>query len=87
MEEAFKGFDVILVEGDLQATAPTVEVWRQDIIETPYAASRSDILAVITDDQISLPHPVVARSEIQPVAELILKLAGIEHPRAANTDQ
>jgi len=46
--------DLVLVEGDLHATAPKIEVWRAAIGPAPLAVENDSILAVVSDD----PAPV-----------------------------
>ncbi|MCA9060097.1 MAG: molybdopterin-guanine dinucleotide biosynthesis protein B [Planctomycetaceae bacterium] len=49
-EQAFRDCDLIVVEGDLNTSAPRVEVWRSTVGERPYAVSDSDIRAVVSDE-------------------------------------
>lgn len=78
-ESIFSNFDLILVEGDLQATAPRIEVWRSVVSEQPYAATDSAILAVVTDE-----HPegiqcaTWPRSNPVQIAERILQIHTVE---------
>ena len=72
-EVQFADCDLILVEGDLQATAPRIEVWRSAVSEAPYAADDSTIVAVISDDKpANLRCPVWRRDDIAQIAEKIL---------------
>ena len=62
--------DLILVEGDVQATAPRIEVWRRGVSEAPYAASDSAIIAVVSDDSPSgLSCPVWSRGNVGKIAD------------------
>ncbi len=75
-ESQFGDCKVILVEGDLQATAPRIEVWRSVVSERPYAADDRAILAVISDDAASgIECAVWPRSGIQQLAARILEIA------------
>lgn len=75
LERQFCDTDLILVEGDLQATAPRLEVWRSTLDETPYAAGDATIQAVISDDPVpGIACPTWARSELSKLADRILKL-------------
>ena len=78
-EDFFAVFDLVIVEGDTQATAPKLEVWRAAIGTTPMIESDRSIHGVITDDPLtdllvarSCPH--VARSDIRAVAALVQSL-------------
>jgi molybdopterin-guanine dinucleotide biosynthesis protein B len=72
-ETAFAGCDLILVEGDLQAAAPRIEVWRSISIEAPYAAFDSKILAVVSDDGVTdVNCPVWPRHPLSEIADRIL---------------
>ena len=65
-----EGCDLILVEGDVQATAPRIEVWRRGVSEAPYAASDSAIIAVVSDDSPSgLSCPVWSRGNVGKIAD------------------
>lgn len=46
----FNDCDIILVEGDLNATARKIEVWRDVVSEPPYSTTNSTIECVVTDD-------------------------------------
>jgi molybdopterin-guanine dinucleotide biosynthesis protein MobB len=71
----FASCDVVLVEGDVQATAPKVEVWRAAVAEgLPMAAENPGILAVITDDAVNVSAPVWPRSDVPAIARGILEL-------------
>lgn len=74
-ESLFADCCLILVEGDLNSTAPRVEVWRSVVSEEPYAATVSAINAVISDDSVSgLSCSIWPRSSIRNVADKILDL-------------
>lgn len=75
-ETMFGDCALILVEGDLQTTAPRIEVWRSAVTELPYAAADSAIAAVVSDDSLPCPGQRVPRSDIGAVADAVLKLAG-----------
>ena len=71
---AFADCNLVLVEGDLAAKAPKVEVWRHAVQEAPYANTVDGIAAVITDDPIEGSSRVWPRHPIAQLAELILSL-------------
>lgn len=69
-ELQFADCDLILVEGDLQATAPRIEVWRSVVSEAPYAASDLTILAVVSDDKpADVTCPIWRRDNIAQIAD------------------
>lgn len=75
-EKLFADCDLILVEGDLQATAPRIEVWRGVVCERPYAADDTAIQAVIADDVVTgIKCPVWPRGDVASIASRILEIA------------
>ena len=74
-ESLFADCRLILVEGDLNSTAPRVEVWRSVVSEEPYAAGDPKIAAVISDDVATgLVCSIWSRSNIVNLADQILNL-------------
>lgn len=74
-ESQFNDCDLILVEGDLQTTAPRFEVWRATVTERPYAADNVAIQAVISDDPVDGNScSVLARADVSKIADRILQL-------------
>ena len=72
-EAQFADCDVILVEGDLQTTAPRIEVWRIAVAEHPYAAEDRLISALISDDAATgVACDRILRSDIQAIANFVL---------------
>lgn len=67
------GCDLTLVEGDLHAPAPRLEVWREIVGAPPYAASDSEIIAVVTDDHPTLAVPLWPRADIRVLADKVLE--------------
>lgn len=76
-EVLFADCHLILVEGDLQTTAPRMEVWRAAVTEQPYAAEDSLIVAVVTDDELRCPATRISRLRIDLIADFLLKTAGL----------
>lgn len=77
-EALFSGCDLILVEGDLHASAPRIEVWRHTATESPYAANDSEILAVVSDEiPQGLKCPVWSRHDIAKIADNIVSVQGL----------
>lgn len=71
----FAHCEFVLVEGDSQTKAPKIEVWRSAVGTTPLAQADTLCLAVVTDDDPSLPTriPILSRSKIDELAEWVLK--------------
>lgn len=73
-EELFSDCDLILVEGDVQASAPRLEVWRSVVSENPYAAKDTSIQAVISDDPVvGVACPIWSRINVSNIADRILQ--------------
>jgi molybdopterin-guanine dinucleotide biosynthesis protein MobB len=70
---AFVGCRLVLVEGDSQTHAPKVEVWRKTLKTPPLAHRDKSILAVVTDDPLSLTAPILLRSDVSGMADWILR--------------
>ena len=69
--------DVVLVEGDSQANAPKIEVYRMANGNLPIAASDTTIHAVVTDDVLDIETITWKRSDVKSVVdnvESLLKL-------------
>lgn len=74
IDHAFADCDIVLVEGDLSASAPQVEVWRKECVEPPYARERPAISAVVTDDPAPGIAHVWSRSDVPALAKRLLEL-------------
>jgi molybdopterin-guanine dinucleotide biosynthesis protein B len=75
----FVSCDLVLVEGDVDASDVKLEVWREAVGGPCLAAERSDIAAVVTDDRPVVSVPVWPRSDVAQVAGRLL--AGVtSHP-------
>lgn len=72
MEPMFAPCDVVVVEGDTMARAPRIEVWRACQGTSPLAVENPSIWAVVTDDDLNLPLPVLRRTEISQLADWLL---------------
>lgn len=79
----FAACDLILVEGDLQTSAPRLEVWRPETSQTPYCETDPKIAALISDTPpTNLSIPCCPRSDINAIASEILRLAsGLKQSR------
>ena len=71
----FAGCDLVLVEGHLDGPGAKIEVWRQSVGQPPLAAERDDVVAVISDDPVSLEVPVWPRNDLAGLADRLLALA------------
>ena len=78
----FAACDLVLVEGDLRASAPRVEVWREACGSAPYAATDSAIAAIISNDAIDVGLPIWKRHPLDDTAMRIVALA--ERPLAGD---
>jgi molybdopterin-guanine dinucleotide biosynthesis protein MobB len=76
---AFRECDLVLVEGDTQATAPKVEVWRAAAGAPPFAVEDASIFALITDDAIDFRIRVWKRSDVAALADHLLELGVAGH--------
>jgi molybdopterin-guanine dinucleotide biosynthesis protein MobB len=75
----FNDCDLVIVEGNTDADAPKLEVWRRDVCPTPLAATVPGIKVIVTDDPIDgVPVPCCRRSEISAVVGYVLRLAEID---------
>ena len=74
----YEACHLVLVEGNLETAAPKVEVWRAEASGEPFALTRNDIAAVITDEQINVSVPVWPRACLRTLANNSLALAGVD---------
>ena len=82
MASLFAGCDLVLVEGNVKASAPKVEVWRQQIGGDCLAAAHDNVLAVISDDRAEVRVPVLARRNLETLSYRIMDMAGPASPRS-----
>ena len=78
-EIMFADCDLIIVEGDLNTSAPKAEVWRPAVKEPPYAADNKSIAAVITDDAANANVSTWPRSNLTDLTRHLLQLAQAEN--------
>ncbi len=71
-EPFIESCDIVLVEGDLQASGIRIEVWRGVLTEPPYAASDPEIVAVVSDDPVEVVCPVWPRENVAAIADRLL---------------
>jgi molybdopterin-guanine dinucleotide biosynthesis adapter protein len=76
LQPLYADCQIVLVEGDIDVPSGIkVEVWRAAGGSTCLAAQRSDIAAVVSDDQPEVAVPVWLRSDIAWLADRIWELA------------
>jgi len=63
---------LVIVEGDSQATAPKIEVWRSELGTPPLAACDPSINAVVTDDKLPFRAEVLTRSDVAGLSKWII---------------
>ncbi len=68
----FQDCDLVLVEGHSQADALKVEVWRSATGQPPLANSDGAILAVVSDEPLTVSVPVLPRNDVAALASRIL---------------
>jgi molybdopterin-guanine dinucleotide biosynthesis protein MobB len=64
---------LVLVEGDSQARAPKIEVWRKELATPPLADDDKSILAVVTDDPLSIAVEALPRSDVAGLSTWIME--------------
>ena len=77
MAPLFAKCDLVLVEGDTQTDGFKIEVWRAARETPPLAIEDPSIRAVVTDDPLSLPVPLLPRSDVPRQAAWILARVGL----------
>lgn len=66
--------DFVLVEGNIDAVGPKIEVWRAERGTTPLFMERDDIIAVVTNDMLPVvpDPPILPRNPIDLLQTLIV---------------
>jgi molybdopterin-guanine dinucleotide biosynthesis protein MobB len=82
-EPHFADCDLVLVEGDTTCAGTKIEVWRQSVGSAPMALSDPQIRAIVTDDSVEAPVPLVSRRDIAAIAAKVLELADVEPPASS----
>ena len=77
LEPLYEHCDFVVVEGDIEASAPKVEVWRASEGTRPLVLEQADIgiIAVITDDVLQVDVPVWPRGDVSSLADRIASTA------------
>jgi molybdopterin-guanine dinucleotide biosynthesis protein len=70
--------DVVLVEGDSRATAPRIEMYREQTGQEPLACGDPSIRAVVSDDGPSVDVPLWPRSDLNTLIRNLEKLLDIK---------
>jgi molybdopterin-guanine dinucleotide biosynthesis protein B len=73
----FDACDLVLVEGDLRASAPKLEVWRETVGTPCVAPTHLDVVAVVSDDRPDVVQPIWPRADLVGLADCILSLLGL----------
>lgn len=75
----FTHCQLVLVEGDSQARAPKVEVWRAEMGTEPIAASDPYLLALVTDDLPPVSVERMRRSDVPALASWLLERLDLQN--------
>jgi molybdopterin-guanine dinucleotide biosynthesis adapter protein len=70
----YRHCDIVLVEGDMMASGPKVEVWRSCLNRPPLAEEHADILAVVSDDPLPGDWTRWPRSDAARIEAQLLRL-------------
>lgn len=73
MGPLFADCDLVVVEGDSQTLAPKIEVWRAVLEAVPISTEDHSVLAVVTDDPLSVGVPVLPRTDVSRLAQWLLE--------------
>ena len=79
-EPHFAACDFVLVEGDTTCSGIKIEVWRQAAGTEPMALADPQIRAIVTDDMIDAPVPLVPRRDIVAISAAVLDLLDVRAP-------
>ena len=74
----FDDCDLVIVEGHSLVAAPKVEVWRAVNGQPPLAATDGSILAVVTDDPVTVDVPVLPRHDVPGLAARLLAWTAVK---------
>lgn len=67
----FGDVDIVLAEGFKQLHYPKIEVFRREVGEVPLANSVSNLIAMVSDDQLAVDVPVFSFRDVAGVANFI----------------
>jgi len=74
LEPLYVGCDLVIVEGNLQTSAPKIEVWREELGSQPLYLSDEGIEVVVTDSPLTLTPPrfTLLPTAIESLADWVL---------------
>jgi molybdopterin-guanine dinucleotide biosynthesis protein B len=68
----FDGCDLVLVEGDVEAAGPKIEVWRREAGPDLLCSDQSEIAAIVTDDDPGpISVPIFPRGDLSALLRFI----------------
>ncbi len=73
LSKYFKDMDIVIAEGYSSESCPKIEIYRKEIHEKPLCQEDKNLVAIITDADISIPVPRFKLDEIEKTADLIEK--------------
>lgn len=77
-ESMFSDCRLVIVEGDTQTNAPKIEVWRAECGAQPLAEQLSNVIGLVTDDEIETSYTVLPRIDVAAIADFIIGQLSIE---------
>ena len=80
----FSGVDIILCEGYKRAKIPKIEVFRQEVHETPFCLNDSYLKALVSDADLDLGVPRFPMSDVKRLAEYLCESFGLEQAKRSS---
>lgn len=80
LEPLYADCELVVVEGNIDAVGIKIEVWRAEMGTPCLASERSDIAAVISDDQPPVSTPVWPRGAVTRIVDRIVALCRSDSP-------
>ncbi len=84
LEPLYTDCQLVIVEGNIDASGKKIEVWRAAAGNPCLAAERDDILAVVSDDSPEVTVPIWPRGDISHLADQLLASCKSERHRVRN---
>ncbi len=81
IEPAYRGCDLVLVEGNSQTDELKLEVWRKETETDPIALTDDTIHAIVSYDAPPVSQPVWPRGNIEAIADQVLDLLDLQKTR------
>ncbi len=69
----FEDMDIVIAEGYSSEECPKIEIYREEIHDKPLCREDKNLIAIITDAEVSLQVPRFRLNEIEKTADLIEK--------------